>query len=37
MRIIGGSARGRKLVGPSSEVTRPLSDRARESLFNILG
>ncbi|HEY8058113.1 MAG TPA: 16S rRNA (guanine(966)-N(2))-methyltransferase RsmD [Acidimicrobiales bacterium] len=37
MRIIGGSARGRKLVGPSSEGTRPLSDRARESLFNILG
>ena len=37
MRIIGGSARGRKLVGPSSEGTRPLSDRAREALFNILG
>ena len=37
MRIIGGTARGRKLVGPSSEGTRPLSDRARESLFNILG
>ena len=32
-----GTARGRKLVGPSSEGTRPLSDRARESLFNILG
>ena len=28
---------GRKLVGPSSEGTRPLSDRAREALFNILG
>ena len=37
MRVIGGSARGRRLVGPSSEGTRPLSDRARESLFNILG
>jgi 16S rRNA (guanine966-N2)-methyltransferase len=37
MRIIGGSARGRRLVGPSSEGTRPLSDRAREALFNILG
>jgi 16S rRNA (guanine966-N2)-methyltransferase len=37
MRIIGGSARGRKLVGPSSAGTRPLSDRAREALFNILG
>jgi len=37
MRIIGGTHRGRKLVGPSSEGTRPLSDRAREALFNILG
>lgn len=37
MRIIGGTARGRRLVGPSSEGTRPLSDRAREALFNILG
>ena len=37
MRIIAGSARGRRLVGPSSEGTRPLSDRAREALFNILG
>ena len=37
MRIIGGTARGRKLVGPSSDDTRPLSDRAREALFNILG
>ncbi|HYF46262.1 MAG TPA: 16S rRNA (guanine(966)-N(2))-methyltransferase RsmD [Acidimicrobiales bacterium] len=37
MRIIGGTHRGRRLVGPSSEGTRPLSDRAREALFNILG
>ena len=37
MRIIGGTARGRRLVGPSSEGTRPLADRAREALFNILG
>lgn len=37
MRIIGGSARGRRLVGPTSPGTRPLSDRAREALFNILG
>jgi 16S rRNA (guanine(966)-N(2))-methyltransferase RsmD len=37
MRIIGGTARGRKLVGPSSEGTRPLPDRAREALFNIFG
>ena len=37
MRVIGGTERGRRLVGPSSEGTRPLSDRAREALFNILG
>jgi 16S rRNA (guanine(966)-N(2))-methyltransferase RsmD len=37
MRIIAGTARGRRLQGPSSEGTRPLSDRAREALFNILG
>lgn len=37
MRVIGGTARSIRLVGPSSEGTRPLSDRARESLFNILG
>ncbi len=37
MRLIGGTARGRRLVGPSSDGTRPLSDRAREALFNILG
>jgi 16S rRNA (guanine966-N2)-methyltransferase len=37
MRVIGGSARSIRLAGPSSEGTRPLSDRARESLFNILG
>lgn len=37
MRIIGGEFRSIRLVGPSSEGTRPLSDRAREALFNILG
>ena len=37
MRVIGGVARSIRLVGPSSEGTRPLSDRAREALFNILG
>lgn len=37
MRVIGGDARSIRLVGPSSEETRPLSDRAREALFNILG
>lgn len=37
MRVIGGTARSIRLAGPSSDGTRPLSDRARESLFNILG
>jgi 16S rRNA (guanine966-N2)-methyltransferase len=38
MRIVGGRHRGRKLVGPEdkNDALRPTSDRARESLFNIL-
>jgi 16S rRNA (guanine966-N2)-methyltransferase len=38
MRIVGGTHRGRKLFGPEdeSDALRPTSDRARESLFNIL-
>lgn len=38
MRIVGGRHRGRKLFGPENEndALRPTSDRARESLFNIL-
>ncbi len=39
MRIIGGTARGRKLCTPPlhEKCIRPTSDRAREALFNILG
>ncbi len=37
MRVVGGRARGTKLLGPPSEATRPISDRAKEALFNILG
>lgn len=37
MRIIGGEARGRRLRGPKGDTTRPMTDRAREALFNILG
>jgi 16S rRNA (guanine(966)-N(2))-methyltransferase RsmD len=37
VRVIGGRAGSIRLVGPSSAGTRPLSDRAREALFNILG
>src|SRR5712691_7204529 len=36
LRIVGGSHRGRRLVAPPGELVRPTSDRARESLFNIL-
>lgn len=38
MRIIGGEFRGRRLKGPGSKntFTRPMLDRVRESLFNIL-
>ena len=36
MRIIGGQARGRTLVAPSGDKTRPTQDYVRESLFNIL-
>lgn len=39
LRIIGGTAKGRKLVPPPlhEKSIRPTSDRAREALFNILG
>jgi 16S rRNA (guanine966-N2)-methyltransferase len=36
MRIVGGSLRGRKIEPPLSTVTRPMMDRVREALFNIL-
>ena len=36
MRIVGGKKRGKKLQTPTDDRTRPTSDRARESLFNIL-
>jgi len=37
LRIIGGSARGRKLQMVPGDGTRPISGRAKESLFNLLG
>ena len=36
MRIVGGRHRGRRLASPKSLSIRPTSDRARESLFNII-
>lgn len=38
MRIIGGRARGRTLVGPKDEQrVRPTSDRVRQTLFDCIG
>ena len=37
VRVIGGEARGRKLVLPGRGAVRPTSDFVREALFNILG
>lgn len=36
MRIIAGSKRGMKLLSPKSEVSRPILDRVKESLFSVL-
>jgi 16S rRNA (guanine966-N2)-methyltransferase len=37
MRVISGSARGRKLVAPEGSATRPTPERVREATFNALG
>lgn len=36
MRIVAGKFRGKQLNSPSDDSIRPTSDRARESMFNIL-
>ena len=36
MRIIAGAWRGRPLLAPPGQATRPTSDRAREGLFSML-
>ncbi len=36
MRIVGGSLSGRKIEVPQGDATRPMMDRVREALFNIL-
>ena len=36
MRIIAGSARGRKLAAPAGEATRPTADYVKENIFNII-
>ena len=37
MRIIAGSAKGRKISRPKTADTRPMMDSTREAIFNILG
>lgn len=37
LRVIAGIARGRKLRSVPGDSTRPITDRTKESLFNILG
>lgn len=36
MRIVSGGLRGRNLITPPGQGTRPTSDRARQAVFNIL-
>src|SRR3546814_2036822 len=36
MRIIAGQWRGRPLVAPKGDATRPTADRTRETLFSML-
>lgn len=37
MRVISGSAKGRRLKKVPGDTTRPIMDRVKENLFNILG
>lgn len=37
MRVIAGAAKGRRLVMAAGAETRPITDRAKEALFSILG
>lgn len=37
MRVIAGSAKGRRLKSVPGNETRPITDRVKEALFNILG
>ncbi|MEO7504919.1 MAG: 16S rRNA (guanine(966)-N(2))-methyltransferase RsmD [Sphingomicrobium sp.] len=36
MRVVAGAWRGRKLVAPPGDATRPTADRTRETLFSML-
>jgi len=36
MRIISGTKKGKKLLLPDQEITRPLKDNVKENIFNVL-
>ena len=36
MRIIAGEHRGRKLLDPADDATRPVTDRVKQSLFDVV-
>jgi len=36
MRIISGSKRGMKLFSPKTQVSRPVTDKVKESLFSVI-
>ncbi len=36
MRVISGAAKGRRLNAPPGQNTRPITDRAKEGIFNML-
>lgn len=36
MRIVAGSLKGRAILAPDGQNTRPTSDRARQAIFNVL-
>lgn len=37
MRIIAGNLKSRRIEFPKTRLTRPMTDRSKETLFNILG
>ena len=36
MRVIAGEFRGRRLLGPADAATRPVTDRVKQSVFDVL-
>jgi 16S rRNA (guanine966-N2)-methyltransferase len=37
LRVIAGSAKGRRIESVPGDTTRPITDRVKEALFNIIG